>query len=331
MDKGDYVMEKKTRAIRTVLLTGFLGAGKTTLLNRLINYYSKRADRLAVLVNEFGAAGIDGALVQKGDYYTAELNRGSIFCACIRTDFIFEIKKIAREIQPQILLIEATGIARLDDMYSMMKQGDLDGLMDLEQNICVVDAGSFHKVFATSETVRQQTEFADLFILNKTDTADRERLEETEALLNDHNPDAPIIRTVYGEWEGDNDIPLTPVHNAYHDLGEPSQRELFFSTSFQEEGTADPEKWYSLIDRIKPDILRAKGFISYPEGLYFFEIVNNEYTERRTEPDNETPGATTGFNRFVFIGREKDPVHRDSIAACFSPPLSAGQGYDFTG
>ncbi|MFP4383279.1 MAG: CobW family GTP-binding protein [Spirochaetia bacterium] len=318
MDKGDHVMEKKDSAIRTVLLTGFLGAGKTTLLNRLINYYAKRADRLAVLVNEFGSAGIDGTLVQKGDYYTAELNRGSIFCVCIRTDFIFEIKKIAREIKPQILLIEATGIARLDDMYSMMKQGDLDGLMDLEQNICVVDAGSFHKVFATSETVRQQAEFADLFILNKTDTVDRERLEETEALLRDHNPNAPIIRTVYGEWEGDNEIPLAPVHNAYHDLGEPSQRELFFSTSFQEEGTADPDRWHSLIDRIKPDILRAKGYITLPSGLHFFEIVNNEYAERKAEPEGGTPEKASGFNRFVFIGREKDPVDRDSITACFS-------------
>jgi G3E family GTPase len=307
-------------AVKTVLLTGFLGAGKTTLLNRLIGYYSKRTDTMAVLVNEFGSAGIDGTLVKEGDYYTAELNRGSIFCACIRTDFIFEIRKIAGEIKPELLLIEATGIARVDDLYSMMKQGDLDGLIELRQNICVIDAGSFHKVFATSETVRQQAKFADLFILNKIDTVDTERLKSTEDLLKKHNPPAPIVKTTYGEWDSDNEIPLAPIHTHYRDMSEPSQRELFFSTSYQEEGIADREKWQSLMEEISPDILRGKGYVTFPDGTRYFEIVNNSYREGDAESllKVQKQNGTKGFNRFVFIGREKDPVDFNRIDKCFS-------------
>jgi G3E family GTPase len=44
------------------LLTGFLGAGKTTLLNALLDDAS--AGRIAVIVNEFGEAGLDHDLIE---------------------------------------------------------------------------------------------------------------------------------------------------------------------------------------------------------------------------------------------------------------------------
>ena len=81
------------------------------------------------MVNEFGTIGVDAALVKEGDFYKIELNKGSIFCICMRTDFITEVKKIAEEIKPDILLIEATGIARVDDMYAMLKADDLDTMI----------------------------------------------------------------------------------------------------------------------------------------------------------------------------------------------------------
>lgn len=43
--------------IPVTLLTGFLGAGKTTLLNRLL--HDPASCRVAVVVNEFGEAGLE--------------------------------------------------------------------------------------------------------------------------------------------------------------------------------------------------------------------------------------------------------------------------------
>ena len=92
--------------IPTILLTGFLGSGKTTLLNRLIDHYKSK--RTVLLINEFGKVGIDGELLVEGNYEKIELNKGSLFCICVRTDFIFEVETIATQIKPELLIIEAT-------------------------------------------------------------------------------------------------------------------------------------------------------------------------------------------------------------------------------
>ena len=71
------------QTIPTTVLTGFLGAGKTTLLNHILSASEGR--QIAVIVNEFGEAGIDGQLVIGADEDILELNNGCI-CCTVRGD-----------------------------------------------------------------------------------------------------------------------------------------------------------------------------------------------------------------------------------------------------
>jgi G3E family GTPase len=64
--------------IPVTVLTGFLGAGKTTLLNRILR--EQHGQRYAVIVNEFGAIGIDGGLVVGAEDEVIELNNGCVCC-----------------------------------------------------------------------------------------------------------------------------------------------------------------------------------------------------------------------------------------------------------
>ena len=93
--------------IAATILTGFLGSGKTTLLNALLTH--KHGLRLAVVVNEFGAVGIDGALIEGGERFV-ELDNGCLCCS-LNAD----LDKTLRELQARggfdHLVIETTGMA----------------------------------------------------------------------------------------------------------------------------------------------------------------------------------------------------------------------------
>ena len=61
---------------KTNLITGFLGSGKTTsILHLLAN--KDPAEKWAVLVNEFGEVGIDGALLSSSGAITRNAPSGS--------------------------------------------------------------------------------------------------------------------------------------------------------------------------------------------------------------------------------------------------------------
>ena len=73
------------RKIDLYLLTGFLGAGKTTFLRNILEDLSH--EKVGVIMNEFGKIGIDGDIIRKDGLQLTEINRGSIFCSCLKLNF----------------------------------------------------------------------------------------------------------------------------------------------------------------------------------------------------------------------------------------------------
>ena len=90
-----------------ILLTGFLGSGKTTFLNRLLAKAPFRNS--LVIVNEFGAVGIDHHLVENTAETLLELSNG---CACcsVRGELVETLASQQLERFDRII-IETTGIA----------------------------------------------------------------------------------------------------------------------------------------------------------------------------------------------------------------------------
>jgi len=105
---------------RVYLITGFLGSGKTTLLNRIIGRFPK-TKKLTLLVNEFGEVGVDGTLVEGDDIDMMEISKGSIFCVCVKTDFIKGLYELNTKVRPDVLLIESTGVANPSDLKKDLK------------------------------------------------------------------------------------------------------------------------------------------------------------------------------------------------------------------
>ena len=75
------------------LITGFLGAGKTTFLQKFTGLFPNQ--KIALVINEFGAEGVDGALLQDlTKIQLTEINNGSIFCACKLEQFEDAVRDI---------------------------------------------------------------------------------------------------------------------------------------------------------------------------------------------------------------------------------------------
>ena len=102
-------------AIPVSVLSGFLGAGKTSLLNHIISKQSNK--KIAVIVNDLGEINIDATLIKnafKADNAAIdrilELQDGCICCS-IQSDLLDALLQLSQVLQPDHILIEATGVA----------------------------------------------------------------------------------------------------------------------------------------------------------------------------------------------------------------------------
>ena len=130
------------------LITGFLGSGKTTFLNRIISRFPKDK-KLMILMNEFGEIGVDGTLIENDDLEMMEISKGSIFCVCVKTDFIKGLYEIARTVAPDVLIIESTGVANPSDLKRDLRLPLFKDRFQFRHQFCIIDSRYFIDAYQT--------------------------------------------------------------------------------------------------------------------------------------------------------------------------------------
>lgn len=98
--------------VPVTLLTGFLGAGKTTVLNAVLADNS--GGRVAVIVNEFGEAGLDHDLIAESTEEIVLMQSGCLCCS-VRGDLSTTVaglfdRQNRGEIAFERIVIETTGL-----------------------------------------------------------------------------------------------------------------------------------------------------------------------------------------------------------------------------
>jgi len=279
------------KPIPILLLTGYLGAGKTTLLNHLLDLPSIRSKKVALIINEFGTLGVDGSLVRAGDFQKFELNKGSLFCICIKTDFIKTLDAIANDVQPDLVLVEATGVAETSDLEDFIDSPNLRGQFEIKANVCLVDAENFVKILPFMRAARNQVEWADGIVINKIDRVQPFAVEELQTVLRKLNTAAPIARVSYGKIN-DEFLPALTHQRKRGEMATAPPANIY-ALSFQTDNNIDHDAFRQLLAELGTQVLRLKGVIRFAGERRFVEVIHGQYSEKDIDPDGRLPKGLT--------------------------------------
>ena len=183
------------------IMSGFLGAGKTTLIKKLLQE-ALQGEQVVLIENEFGEIGIDGGFLKDAGIEIKEMNSGCICCSLVG-DFGASLKEVLDTYKPDRVIIEPSGVGKLSDVEKAVLSVDTDVDAVLNSKVVVVDATKC-KMYAKNfgEFFLDQIEHAGTIVLSRTDKLSDEKLEKAVALMREHNEEATIVTTPWGEVSG---------------------------------------------------------------------------------------------------------------------------------
>ena len=330
--------------IPVTVLTGFLGAGKTTLLNRILHEAHGR--RYAVIVNEYGELGIDGALVVGADEEVHELNNGCLCCK-VRGDLIRVVSRLVqRKDRLDGILIETSGLA---DPAPVVQTFFFDDVLRqhtrLDSVICVADARHLATRLGDSREAVEQLAQADLVLINKTDLADARAIAAAEAAVQRLNPSCELIFTSHcdvaldvllergafdlsrlrvtaprlglgadkGSGEGDGAVRYSPIGSGRHS---PDIDCVTLTLARPLESSRFLPWLQRLVLEQGAKLLRAKGIVALAdsEQRFIFQAVHMTVDTKFAAAWEE---GVARESRLVFIGRGLDEqALRSELEAC---------------
>lgn len=173
-----------------VVLTGFLGSGKTTLLAEYLR--QPEAADTAVIVNEAGEIGLDGAILREtgGDVPMTMLSNGCVCCQ-MTSSLAVTIAALLAADRPQAsgplrrIVLETSGLAKPGPILR-----SLAGLAAFPLRVTVLAAYDALRGthIADFDEAAAQWAAAHRIIVTKVDMVSPERLAEAIAELNGLNP-----------------------------------------------------------------------------------------------------------------------------------------------
>lgn len=186
---------RMTARIRTNLITGFLGVGKTTAILHLLKHKPAH-EKWAVLVNEFGEIGIDGAILEQSGATIREVAGGCICCVA-NLPLQIGLNTLIARAKPDRILIEPTGLGHPQNIVDLLGNDYYGALLELQAIVALVDARKIADTrYTENSTFRDQLQIADCIVANKVDQASAEDIEALTAFLAQLNPPATLFSQV---------------------------------------------------------------------------------------------------------------------------------------
>ncbi len=283
------------------LITGFLGAGKTTFLKNFINELSDF--RLHLIINEFGKEGVDGEILRELGTVLDEINNGSIFCSC-RLDKFEEVLGKALSGKPDIIIVEASGLSNPMNVRKILNQKDKFSDVEYMGSICLIDARQFLKVYETAVVIKKQLAVSDLVLINKTDLASKEQIEEIKGIVKMHRPGAGVHTTTYGRIESSWLNPAAPADRQPEEPILQSADITLKKYLLRLKPGQAPGKLQKFVEMFLDDTYRVKGFVEADGEIYLVDCVGSIYKAEKFE------GKPEHINDLVVLSGNGLPVRK---------------------
>ncbi len=274
-------------AIPTHLILGFLGVGKSTAILDLMQRRPE-GERWAVLVNEFGEVGVDGALMESGGVAVREVP-GGCMCCVAGLPMQVALNELIRREKPDRLLIEPTGLGHPSQVINTLTSGSYEGVLALSSRLCLVDPRRLaEERVVTNVHFRDQAAVADVLVANKCDLCTGEDLARFHDWANDFDPPKALIaETRHGQLALDwltqpsreraaSNPHAHEHHHAHHWPVPPS-----FSEQPWQQSSNQGEGHYSCGWRISPDYcFDYQGLVAFCHGGDWRRIKGVMHTDR---------------------------------------------------
>ena len=255
------------------VVTGFLGAGKTTFLCRYISWLKRTGTSFCVIENEFGAAGVDGALLEEQGAQVREISGGCV-CCTLKVSLHDLLKEYAGRVDR--VLLEPSGLFCGDDLWDILNSPD-----------CRIEPGMWTGILdpmtigAMAEdelaVLRSELESAGSVILSKVQYAGAAELKQAEDFLEKAFTLAPAIWAE--DWDRLEDNTWFPALQEAGAVVRPHVRRQFDHTSMFQSACIRPslryqeERLREMLERLMGgdagEALRAKGFLLADRGSWF--------------------------------------------------------------
>lgn len=285
-----------TVKVPTNIITGFLGVGKTTAILELLK--NKPQDQnWAVLVNEFGEVGIDGAMMTDQGAMIKEVP-GGCMCCTAGVPMSVGINALLRQ-KPDRLLIEPTGLGHPKQVVATLTSAQYEDYVDLKATIALVDPRNLSdEKYTSNQNFNDQLDSADIVIGNKVDQCDTHDIDVFNDWVTDQDPPK-----VFSQLVKQGQLPLelldvervregasakVEAHHHHHAQMEP-QFELppgqtfvrkenkgqgYFSCGwlFGAEYQFDFDELFSMLSALTAE--RVKAVVNTDKGCYAFNVAN---------------------------------------------------------
>jgi putative photosynthetic complex assembly protein 2 len=290
------------------VVCGYLGSGKTTLIRHILPQLD---GRVAVVVNDFGAVGVDAGAV-------LELPGGCV-CCTMQKNLTGQIVKLLDEYQPEKIIIEPSGVAGIEGIIQTLASPRLHGRLGEIEIITVVDAPRLLTADGLQKFTLTQIKAAQAVVVSKIDLVTTPQLSGVLALVANLNPSTRLFPALEGQVSAAQLFSLAPLplddepEHAHetehrHEHEQPHSEETpagFISFARQYDGIFEAVALKRLFDKLGNGyfgpVERAKGLFTTPGGVrQAFDLAGGVVTCRLLPGS----GVATSGSRFMLVARD---------------------------